>query len=193
MINRRILIAAALLVSGTVVHAASEGASAGSEAAFSSAVDLTAADLRRDSLDIVAPQGVAARPGRPGDRWPGPGRPDDRYGRSCQGMDRGWEEHRGGHGGRGYGPREACQECTRHHGSCTYQCTVPAVQCRAEWVGDDGVRRQYEGRPRRDRYEAEDDAVNRCRDENWNNRTQGRCRPLDCRQQDEVVENGRCR
>lgn len=215
MDHRRILLAAALLAAVPAAHAASESAADRSAAAFDAALDLTAADLRRSGLDMTAPAAapVASRedrwrrergpgfpfpfpddrrpgPGRP-DR-PGPGRPDDRRDLACYGSDNGWEEHRSGHGGRGWSPRQACEECRRHHGSCRFSCSVPAYQCQAEWVGDDGSRRSYEGRPRRDRYDAEDDAVDRCRDAEWNNRTSGRCRPGDCRREEEVVDNGRC-
>lgn len=212
MTRRRIVLAAALFVVATVARAASETDAAGSDAGFTAALDLSAADLRRDSLGVATPQGAPVElrqgppgfpfpfpddrrpgPGRPGDRRPGPGRPDDRRDMSCFGSDNGWEEHRYGHGGRGWSPRQACEDCRRHHGSCNYRCTEPAFQCRAEWQGDDGTVRSYEGRPRRDRYDAEDEAVNRCRDAEWNNRTSGRCRPVDCRREDEVVESGRCR
>ncbi len=211
MHRRRILLAAALLAAGTVAHAVPEGAAAGSAAAFDSALDLTAVDLRRDSLDVAVPEGGPAglrtggfpfpipgdrRPGpgdrRPGPGRPGPGRPDDRRDVACYGSDNGWEEHRSGHGGRGWSPRQACEDCRRSHGSCRYSCSAEAYQCRAEWQGDDGTRRTYEGRPRRDRYDAEDEAVDRCRDAEWNNRTSGRCRPVDCRRDDEVIETGRC-
>ena len=208
--TRLIAFAVALAALVPAVHAASERAVAGSDAAFSEALDLSAADLRRAPLDLAAPAAspVASKgrfefpfpfpddrrpgPGRPDDRRPGPGRPDDRRDVACYGSDNGWEEHRSGHGGYGWSPRQACEDCRRSHGSCRYSCSVQAYQCRAEWQGDDGSRRAYEGRPRRDRYDAEDEAVNRCRDAEWNNRTSGRCRPVDCRREDEVVENGRC-
>lgn len=129
----------------------------------------------------------AADRGRDWDRGRGHRRDVD-----CRGYDKGWEEHWGGHGGRGLTPGQACTECKARHGGCRFQCTAPAYRCKAEWTAEDGTRREYEGRPRDDRYDAEDDAVNRCRDDNWNNRQQGRCRPLDCKSEDEVVDSGRC-
>jgi hypothetical protein len=203
----RLIALAVALAAAVPAHAASEQAAAGSGAAFAAALDLTVADLRRAPLDLPAPAAApVASKGRfefpfpfpfpddrrPDDRRPGPGRPDDRRDVACYGSDNGWEEHRSGHGGYGWSPRQACEDCRRSHGSCRYSCSVQVYQCRAEWQGDDGSRRPYEGRPRRDRYDAEDEAVNRCRDAEWSNRTSGRCRPVDRRREDEVVENGRC-
>lgn len=216
--DRRLALAALLLAAPAAVRA-------DSDAVFASALDLTIADLRRDSLAIEAPIGepVQYRDGerrrgggwetRPGDRLPFPvpfpfpddrGRDRDRdrgrdggwrgpAARSCYGFDRRSEEHWRGHGGRGYRPNEACATCPQRHGGCVYRCYVEAWVCTAFFEGNDGSRgRDIEGRRRYDRYDAEDYALEDCRDANWNNRGNGRCRIRECRPADEIVDSGRC-
>lgn len=114
--------------------------------------------------------------------------------RQCRGYDEGWEEHGGGHGNRGDSPEQACSECKREHGECEFKCTVEAYQCSAKWQPEGGSPSgEYEGRPSSSRWEAEDSAKSRCRDENWQRRERGECRLGDCKTVERVVDEGRCR
>ncbi|MBI5201761.1 MAG: hypothetical protein HY925_09270 [Elusimicrobia bacterium] len=133
----------------------------------------------------------------PGDRWPGDGRGGGYRREACYGFDRGWEEHWGGHGGFNFSPQEACRACknpTGPHGSCTFRCGVEATQCKAEFVRRDGTTGgfDYEGRPSDNRWDAEDNALSRCRNENWNDRDGGQCRIKRCDQVQETTRSGGC-
>lgn len=201
MILRRILVAATVLSMGAVAAPASgpDATRTRADKSFQKIVEAPLAEVRgrpapKEPISVRStPESAAAGfwDGFPG--FPDRGR-DGGWGRGldCRGYDRGWEEHWGGHGGLGYSPREACEECMRRHGRCTYRCTVEAYRCWSEWESDNGSRQEYEGRTRRDRYEAEDDAIGRCRDQNWNNRDQGRCRVKRCESSDETVNSGGC-
>lgn len=113
----------------------------------------------------------------------------------CSGTDHGWEEHWRPHGGWGVSADEACRICQAEHGGCDYSCSVEAYQCKAEWVPDDpnGRRETYTGRVDEDERDAEDRAVDDCRDDHWYSRDEGRCRPVSCERVTRVVESGRCR
>ena len=105
-----------------------------------------------------------------------------------------WEEHGGGHGNRGDSPEQASSECKREHGECELKCTVEAYQCSAKWQPAGGTPSgEYEGRPSSSRWEAEDSAKSRCRDENWQRRERGECRLGDCKTVERVGDEGRCR
>ncbi|MBI4376610.1 MAG: hypothetical protein HY549_09200 [Elusimicrobia bacterium] len=116
--------------------------------------------------------------------------------RGCSAYDRGYEEHWGGHGGWGTRRDSACRSCkkpTGPHGRCYYQCYAEAYECKAEWVPDNGsIPRPYTGERRFSRRDAEDSAMNRCRDDNWRNRDQGRCRHLSCEETRENTDRGDC-
>lgn len=199
--SRSTLIAAALLAAGAAARAAgNEQLSAAGARGFESAAVAPAAAAQKAVMTVEAPRSRPAgeplgQPQLEKVRDHRGGR-DGRWGRNldCRGYDRGWEEHWGGHGGRGWSPREACDDCRRSHGSCTFRCTTQAWRCSANWVPRNGTQgRSYEGRrPRPDRYDAEDEAMRECRDDNWNNREQGDCRPGSCKEENETVDSGRC-
>lgn len=192
MTRMRTLMALTALAAGAAaaIAAGPETSQRKAEQDFQAAAQTPLLEIRRSAAPVAAPAGKRASttliiPASHRDRDRG------RRDLDCRGYDRGWEEHWGGHGGRGYSPGEACSECRRRHGSCTYRCTEPAYRCTSQWEEGDS-RREYEGRRRSDRYDAEDDAMNRCRDANWDNRERGRCRILRCESEDETVDSGRC-
>ncbi|MBI4678187.1 MAG: hypothetical protein HY748_11445 [Elusimicrobia bacterium] len=145
---------------------------------------------------VVSCLKAAGRPHshRPPYPYPYPDRPR-RSDASCYAFDRGWEEHWGGHGGYRWDPGRACQECLQRHGGCNYRCTIESWRCTAEWVPSDASqpRRTYEGRPDRDRWDAEREALLYCRDIHWGDSGRGDCRVLNCRREDELVDSGSCR
>lgn len=131
---------------------------------------------------------------RPGDRRPG-----GRASLECSAGDRGWEEHWGGHVSRGWdlgrSAAEACRLCkqpTGPHGECTVTCSEPMQACRWEFVPDQGPAQEGGwGRPEQDSWRAEEEALDRCRRENWGR--QGRCRVSRCERQDRTLLRERCR
>ncbi|MBI4348242.1 MAG: hypothetical protein HY553_15480 [Elusimicrobia bacterium] len=202
--NVRSLFAVPILV------ATAAGLSAAPDPSFEQAIATPLVELKR-AAPIPAPVKAVQvshdrRRGRVdrSDRWDRrPGRGDwDRPGwggsrrESCNASDRGWEEHWGGHGGYGFTPSQACGQCKKPHGphgECSYRCTVEMTQCKAVFVRQDGTTgTSYEGRRASDRYDAEDSAMSRCRDDNWYNRDGGRCRVDGCQQVDETTDSGRC-
>lgn len=86
-------------------------------------------------------------PGHGGNHGPGHG------GVRCSAVDRGWEEHFGGHA--------TCEDCVRRHGSCIETCEFSEHTCVAEG-------RRWGGRPIQaegygySRWEAERQAVETC-------------------------------
>lgn len=74
-----------------------------------------------DLGNIIDAIGGIVNGGRPG---PGPGHGGFGGGYRCVAMDRGWEEHFGGH--------RSCQECNARHGNCVEQCTYSEFVCVAE-------------------------------------------------------------
>lgn len=191
---------ARLMLAGAVVVAAAAGLSAAPDPSFDKAIAIPLVELRTKS---AVPKPVGAAVERVSQRGrPGPGRDRDRPDRggsrreACHGFDKGWEEHWSGHGGLGYAPEQACGACkkpTGPHGECTYRCTIARTQCRAIFERRDGGRGwTYDGRPEYDRYDAEDSALSRCRDDNWHDRTGGRCRIESCSPANETTKSGRC-
>lgn len=177
------------IVFAVLLLAAATAAFAVESSSFDSSLGVSFADLRKVPLTLTEPNLKPAVMTPVSRRDQGRGGNDRR---DCRAYDDGWEEHWGGHGG-GSDYARSCRECLGRHGGCTYRCSIAMHRCNAEWRAEDGTSRTYEGRPRRDRYEAEDDAVGVCRDANWNNRSQGSCRATTCSSVDEVVDRGRCR
>lgn len=119
------------------------------------------------------------------------------YGRRmmCSGRDEGWEEHGRPHGGWGVSVPVACASCfAAGHGGCDYSCSIETYKCKAEWVPENSSDRSetYEGREDADQYDAEDKALNACRDAHWSSREEGRCRLTGCDTVKKEIESGRC-
>lgn len=195
--NTRALFAVPILV------AAAFELSAAPDLSFEKAIATPLIELKQSAAIPAPVKGVQVSHDRrrgASDRWDrrpdrGPSWGGSRR-ESCNAFDRGWEEHWGGHGGYGYAPAEACGRCkkpTGPHGECSWRCTVEMTQCKAVFVRQDGTTgSSYEGRRAYDRYDAEDSAMSRCRDDNWYNRDGGRCRVESCQQVNEITNSGRC-
>ena len=129
---------------------------------------------------------IGDRIGR-GPGYGGGGHYDDDYGYggggygssrvTCKAVDRGWEEHFGGHG--------SCGECLRKHGRCQEECSEEGFTCLV--VGVRGGRQRefygYGGNPRR--------ALNRAYDE-CEYRGFRRCEERGCNRESRVVSRRNC-
>ena len=201
-----------LILAAALVAAAAAGSGAAPDKSFDEAIATPFAAIRKSAAKTPDVKAVVLDHRGRGGGWdrrgPDWGR-DGRDGRgrgpdwgggyrreACYGYDRGWEEHWGGHGGFNTSPEQACRACkspSGPHGSCTFRCSVEATQCRAEFVRRDGTSGfDYEGRPSDNRWDAEDSALSRCRNENWGNRDDGQCRIKRCEQIQEVTRSGGC-
>ncbi len=212
------LVVCSIFLIGTGVHAEES-------AAFDSAVQadidsIKKADAEVPAIGSIKPTGIKfdfgfgrgnrrdryndGRRGRDRGRWnpPGRSRPGRGYGRtaySCSATDKGWEEHWGGHHGRGYDLRnsrsEACRSCKKPngpHGSCNVTCGVPEFRCRAEFVprSSEGRSGTVRGYLEETQYRAEESALDNCRRDFW--REEGRCRIRSCDQESRTVLRERC-
>lgn len=114
------------------------------------------------------------RPPPPDRHFPGrPGHPRDNM--ECRAVDRGHEEHYGGH--------DSCWSCLREHGDCVERCESTSYRCVAQ--GHDGRGHFYTSDPGfgSSEREAARDAIFQCREE----RLIG-CRVIECdRGRGEVV------
>lgn len=105
---------------------------------------------------------------------------------TCTAMDRGWEEHFGGHVGQSWdfnaALQQACGECKRLHGRCNVSCAQRAYVCQVQ--APNGM--MVWGSPMPSQWDAERDAMNRC--------GYG-CRPVQngCQTQEYSPYQGECR
>ncbi|MBK7842820.1 MAG: hypothetical protein IPJ71_03860 [Bdellovibrionales bacterium] len=127
-----------------------------------------------DIIDTIRDHRDGHRPLPPDRPFPGrPGHPADDF--DCQVVDRGHEEHYGGH--------DSCRSCLREHGDCVERCEGSSYRCVAQ--GHDGRGHFYNSAPGfgSSEREAARDAIFQCRDE----RLLG-CRVVQCnRGRGEVV------
>lgn len=111
-------------------------------------------------------------PGRPGY----PGQPGQQV--TCVAVDRGYEEHGGGH----YG----CGECLRLHGECIETCSMRSTECQSQGVDRYGRAVSFLGRGD-SQWRAEDEAMRACY------YYAAQCQIVRCQDRNETVSRQNCR
>lgn len=96
---------------------------------------------------------------------------------SCRSVDRGWEEHSGGH--------STCDECLQRHGECVERCSLSYTTCEVTGRDYAGVTITLKAAGS-DRYDAERSALNFCQ------KSFSNCSISSCSSSSETVSRREC-